>query len=275
VNPLIGQQLSELYRAAANNNGQGKPMFRTEPFIPVSTRFGQFPECEVLLNHDDCEAFFQNVRHLEGTLDTDLQLFQKALAHLKKEGVRAFSFNIDLITALHSDFAARACLIAIQEGFIEKSRIVLEITEHTAIPEGADLEVLAEMKKMGFKVALDDFDPFDPDMVERFGRLAPYADIIKFDHSVGERFSQGEAELVLQTIRHYRAVYPDKVMVIEGVSEQAMANKSSYVYAMRDAGIDVAQIYTPKVSQERSYQAMVGSKPESSTAQQVWTPACA
>jgi EAL domain-containing protein (putative c-di-GMP-specific phosphodiesterase class I) len=234
------------YFEAANTNGQGRPMFRYEEFHRIGASGGDFPACEVLFNHHNCEDFFRNVRDMDHSTETDVYLFRQALAMMRKEGIRTFSFNIDLSTALNADFAARASLIASELGFYNKSDIVLEITEHAAIPDGADLEILGRIRQMGFRIAIDDFNPFDDEMVARFEQLIPYADIVKFDHSVGDRFQDGDWEGVSTTIAAYRQAYPEKILVLEGVSKQAHGNQDSYVYALRDAGIDVAQIYTPQ-----------------------------
>lgn len=234
------------YFEAANTNGQGRPMFRYEEFHRIGALGKDFPTCEVLFNHHDCEDFFRNVRDMDHSTETDLYLFRQALTMMKQLGIGKFSFNIDLSTALNPEFATRASLIASELGFHNKSDVVLEITEHAAIPEGADLEILGRIRQMGFRIAIDDFDPFKADMVARFKQLVPYADIIKFDHSVGDKFINGDAEEVLATIKSYRHAYPNQSLVLEGVSKQAHADQQSYIYALRDAGIDVAQIYTPQ-----------------------------
>ena len=81
-------------------------------------------------------------------------------------------------------------------------------------------------------------------------RLASYARILKFDHSLGEPFAKGQAEQVVAEILKYRALYPDKIFVLEGVSPEALGDQNSYLYELGRAGIDVAQEFVPKENRQ-------------------------
>ncbi|HPQ51014.1 MAG TPA: EAL domain-containing protein [Alphaproteobacteria bacterium] len=228
---------------------KGAQVFRVEHFYPISNVRSGVPECEFLLNHDDCEGFFKEVRDQRNSYGTDMFLFDLVLKNAQDIGVRRFSFNIDLASAFEPDFAESAQKSCLDCGFLP-SGVVFEITEHAEIPEGASEAVLLNILDHGFGIAIDDFDPYKPQQVERLARLASYARILKFDHSLGERFAKGQAEQVVAEILKYRALYPDKIFVLEGVSPEALGDQNSYLYELGRAGIDVAQEFVPKENRQ-------------------------
>ncbi len=227
------------------------PMFRSEKFYTSYGVDHLVPSCEILLNRSDCEDFFQGVRHRRESLHTDLFLFGKALdyANAQDKSIGSFSFNIDLSSALEPSFAARASLICSEKGFFDRSKIYFEITEHAEIPEGARVEVLQNFKAHGFRLAIDDFNPYIPEQVERLEKLAPYAEIIKFDHAMIEKCVAGHAEDVYGQIAQYRTLYPDQVFVQEGLTSEMLYLRPAYLKDLAKSGIELFQHYVPQ--QER------------------------
>ncbi len=224
------------------------PMFRSEKFYTSCGVDHLVPSCEILLNHPDCEDFFQGVRGRRESLQTDLFLFGKALdyANDQDDAIGSFSFNIDLSSALDPSFAARASLICSARGFFDRTKIFFEITEHAEIPEGARVNVLRNFKAQGFKLAIDDFNPYIPEQVERLEKLAPYADIIKFDHAMIEKCARERGEDVYDTISRFRELYPDQLFVQEGMTSEMIENRPDYLKKLANAGIDLFQHYVPQ-----------------------------
>lgn len=239
-------------------------MFREEPFHRASDRFSFVPSREFLFDHDNCEGFFADVRSQALTQRTDLVLFREALRKAQKEDVESFSFNIDLISAFDPNFVKEASLICFEEGFYNRSSIFFEITEHSEFPEGADPKVLNAFGENGFRLAVDDFVPFNPREVERLAVLAPYASMIKFDHSVVDRYMQGEREGMLGLVAAYRAEYPGHIMVLEGVSAKKLGESPELVNDFSAAGIDLIQEYTPR-AKDRAFSYMPAKSAPSSS----------
>lgn len=236
-------------------------VFREEPFHRASDRFSFVPSSEFLFDHSNCEDFFADVRSQSLTQRTDLVLFREAIRKAQNEGIESFSFNIDLLSAFDPNFAKEASLVCFEEGFENKSAIFFEITEHSDFPEGADPKVLHAFGEQGFRLAVDDFIPFNPREVERLGVLAPYASMIKFDHSVVDRYLQGERSEMLDLVARYRAEYPSHIMVIEGVSLKKLEESPALVKDFSRAGIDLIQEYTPRAKDPVfSYKAIPAAK---------------
>ena len=123
---------------------------------------------------------------------------------------------------------------------IDRRKVCIEITEHGGIPNGFNPKLLQYLKEIGFKLALDDFDPRSQVELKRLALLAPYMDIIKFPFQVMEAFRCKETrEEISSLIRSTCFQYPDKVIVMEGVKREEMNFMMS---ALRDIGIDYVQI---------------------------------
>lgn len=129
----------------------------------------------------DVEGHFNRVRAEGRCFDVDLRNFARLLIQARNENCQGFSFNIDLSTAL-DPHAAQAFSTAVRKAGFDSQRIILEITEHTPLPEKDDVSVLGHLKSAGFRLAADDVNFRDAGAVKRFLALKPYMDFAKIDH---------------------------------------------------------------------------------------------
>ena len=114
--------------------------------------------------------------------DLDLLVTRHALQHAATSPAhRAMvSVNIGLTHLQQTDLPERlAAMLA--EADIERERLVIEIPETQAVEDPRVMDVLAQLRALGFSIAVDDFG-IGYSNLARLGTLAP--DIIKLDKSL-------------------------------------------------------------------------------------------
>jgi EAL domain-containing protein (putative c-di-GMP-specific phosphodiesterase class I) len=209
-----------------------KAKFRSEAFVEIGSHsdFSGFEE--LLCVHENPESFFTSATNAQIH-----QIFSEAF----DEGVgRSVTINIQPSALFDKDFlqVLSTCLENYPQ--IDRHRVCIEITEHGGIPENFNPKILQYLKDINLKLALDDFDPRKPDEITRLEMFAPYIDIIKFPYQVMEALrDKNTHEDMSALVRSICLQYPDKVIVMEGVGKDELADVSLHLNSL---GINYVQI---------------------------------
>ncbi|MFA7276326.1 MAG: EAL domain-containing protein [Pseudobdellovibrionaceae bacterium] len=225
----------------AASSGQGS--FRVDAFqVPVAR--GPFPHAEILYvppNGMDAEEFFCGIRQTPDlAIRTDLALFPHAarMAQLFQGGC---SLNVQAETLFDERFHRILENLAADGGF-NASKVWIEKTEQGQIPEDADLGCLARIKAMGFRLAIDDLDTTDATNMARLTLIGEDADMFKFSYKTMKAIREDADGKALQRIVDIAKVYPDKIIVMEGVRHSDYALYGDLIRA----GVHMFQIYDPQ-----------------------------
>jgi EAL domain-containing protein (putative c-di-GMP-specific phosphodiesterase class I) len=209
-----------------------KAQFRSEAFVQIGgdSTYSDFEE--LLCVKSNAERFFASASNNEIH-----QIFSQAFGI----GIgRSVTINIQPSALFDMNFLPILMSALENNPDIDRRKVCIEITEHGGIPKNFSPKLLQFLKEMGFKLALDDFDPRSAEELKRLAMLAPYIDIIKFPFQVMEAFRNKETREEISTlIRSTCFQYPDKVIVMEGVKKEEIHLMMS---ALRDVGIDYVQI---------------------------------
>jgi EAL domain-containing protein (putative c-di-GMP-specific phosphodiesterase class I) len=209
-----------------------KAQFRSEAFVQIGGNSAYSGFEELLCIQSNAERFFASASN-----DKIHQIFSQAFG----VGIgRSVTINIQPSALFDMNFLP--VLMSALENYpgIDRRKVCIEITEHGGVPKEFNPRLLQFLKEMGFKLALDDFDPRSSEELKRLDILAPYMDIIKFPFQVMEAFRNKEKrEEISSLIRSTCFQYPDKVIVMEGVRKEEM---HFMMPALKDVGIDYVQI---------------------------------
>lgn len=215
--------------------------FAFEAFVPLG-KFKPFPYAEMLARHPDGRSaghIFDQARQEGCVVETDLAAFQKAIGEHLRTGIPA-SMNLNAETFFTKEFSCKLRKIITRFPGFSPRDICLEITEQGGIPENFNPETLIALKDMGFRLALDDFDPHHQFELDRLTVFAPYVDIIKFPYQVMELVRDGNQQESLNladTVRLIKDKYPDILFVMEGVRE----TDHDLLPTLKQIGIDMIQ----------------------------------
>jgi EAL domain-containing protein (putative c-di-GMP-specific phosphodiesterase class I) len=219
--------------------------FRKEAVVPLGGP-GDLPRHEMLLIlHDQNgqrvsnETFFGVARAQGSQVPIDSYLFEKALRQAKQDGVFPVSINIDLLTALDPRFAERAAMVATELG-IEDGDVVVELTEHSDLPPNTLANGLVDLKRAGFRLAVDDLNLLSERDMDRLFKLVPFVDIVKIDHSVLGGFRSGAFKDAGIRIQSIKESFPWVRIVIEGATQED--HDAGHLHRL---GGDSAQFFEP------------------------------
>lgn len=213
--------------------------FKTEGFVPLSDRahrWARLPKEEVLLhlNGVSAEIFFGNLENSPKLIvPTDHAILERAFGKFQSH-TRSFNAN----SATIFGYGLFEFLKRIPH---DPKFICLEITEHGGgLPSDRNLRSLERLKRDGYGVAVDDFDPRFASEWDRLAELGPFADIIKFPHQIMEILRHGEDQNVADIvflIEAVRTTYPKIFLVMEGVR----ATDAHLISDLEKMGIDIYQ----------------------------------
>ncbi len=194
-------------------NLPGKGIVFPNRFIPVAERFNLV---EQLLEATFAEALPQYQRFLEET-GTDVSL----------------SFNISPLQ-LYSDFFPELISEYIDSSNIEKSKVILEITENYAIREDQQLKNLNRLRIHGFALSLDDYGAGFTNI--RQLRSLPFNEI-KLDSKLIEGIHKDQVlQIIVESVRKVCSEI-NVTLVAEGV------DNTNDLTCLNSLGIDVYQGY--------------------------------
>lgn len=206
--------------------------FRSEVFVPIGGHTGFSGFAELLFQHDDAERFFKSATHG--------QIHHIFLQAVQNKGRFSKTINIQPAALFDPNFLPLLLRELRRFSKIERQKICIEITEHGGIPENFNKKLLAFLKYIDLKLALDDFDPRNAEELKRLECFGPYMDIIKFPYQVMEALRDPETRTDMSDkIRAACKKYPDRAFVMEGIGENEPEAVKTF---LRDLGIDYVQI---------------------------------
>ena len=158
------------------------------------------------------------------------QTFLQKKAWEEKYGNLQLSFNVSYQQFMDQDFAAKVIKKANEIG-VDKESVIIELTESCQVKDPESLaNVFEELKKEGFKLALDDFGTAYSTM-EMLRKLP--IDYIKIDHSfVRELADEGHEDdyiIVDELVRLSNRLHHGAI--IEGVENQSVVERLKDVNA--------------------------------------------
>ncbi|AYD00827.1 EAL domain-containing protein [Neorhizobium sp. NCHU2750] len=153
----------------------------------------------------------------EWVLEEAVRLLDRVEGHI--------SVNVSPLQFRHADFVARLARLLEQSG-TDPGRIELEITESVLIDDHSRaLQILTELKRMGFTIALDDFGTG----YSSLSYLSHYPfDTIKIDRSFVQNLSTAEkTQLIVRTIIDLGEALGMKVVAegVETIEEAAFLSR--------------------------------------------------
>ncbi len=167
--------------------------------------------------------------------DLDLFLIPKMITHGKENNKFPISINVSSSAATSLEFWQDCFKILkkhLEDGG-KKSDIVFEI-ERAAIESDDGMRAVREVRKSGFRFAMDDFysDELHPDQIEV---ISQYIDFIKFTGSAIQGGIEGKYNLNI-LVEQARVIGPKKLFVAKWVENHEQAVK-----LYREYNIDAAQ----------------------------------
>jgi EAL domain-containing protein (putative c-di-GMP-specific phosphodiesterase class I) len=118
--------------------------------------------------------------------------------------------------------------------------VCLEITEQGGVPENFNPKAFEKLIKLGFTMALDDYDPRQESEQARLRTFSPFISIIKLPFELMQ-FARTDLESLAETCRmigDIKTLYPDIQLVMEGVRKT-----DNHLLGVLEAfGVDVVQI---------------------------------
>jgi EAL domain-containing protein (putative c-di-GMP-specific phosphodiesterase class I) len=177
------------------------------------------------------EVWFADAERLGQGLDLELLAIRKALASVQAlPGHLYIALNVSPKTLVSPEL-----LGVLLRGPIAPSRLVLEVTEHTSIPDYGPLqEARAGLREHGIRLAVDDAGS-GYSSLRHIVALAP--DIIKLDRALVAGIDHDEARRALVAAVVMYALQTGAVLLAEGVENAAELN------AIEALGVDAAQGY--------------------------------
>lgn len=177
-----------------------------------------FPYAEMLYRppHKTTADFFAAARtNIDTIVTTDLDIFEQAIAeHMRL--ARPVSVNLNAETIFDDRLLDSINRIMKAHPNFRAQDVLLEITEDGGIPDNFDGLRLTHIKDMGFKLALDDFNPTIDEEWGRLNAFLPYVDVVKLPYKVMEDVRDRDIGQGLHFIRKAQAACTGKILVIEG-----------------------------------------------------------
>lgn len=220
--------------------------YSTEAFIPIGAQppatSSFFPRRELLFKpkgKKSAEAFFQAANQVpETAIQTDLALFDLAIDyHMLTINQQPVSINLSPYTFFDDRFLDKLRSILLRHPSFSPANICLEITEHGGIPKNFNPSRLVILKTLGFSLALDDFDPRQPEEWQRLELFAPYLDIVKLPFQMMREVRENDIVAAVRHIKSLKEQYPKMTVVMEGFRETDM----DFLNILAEAGIDIIQ----------------------------------
>lgn len=235
---------------------KGSPTFELEYFDAFSPRAhfkSNFPVAEMLFrpqNGQNPEEFFQSARANGKVVEADLAVFELAIQEHMRLG-HSVSINLNAETFFDDRLLNSLTNIKRQHPALDPQNIWLEITEQGGIPKSFNPQSLTRLNKLGFNLALDDFNPHDPQEHFRLWRFAPYVQAVKMPFQVIEELKLSVQLETLRDIRNARQGNQDVMLVMEGYREEEHKEMSGIFMA---ASIDIVQhsSYVPRTQKQHS-----------------------
>jgi EAL domain-containing protein (putative c-di-GMP-specific phosphodiesterase class I) len=199
--------------------------FEREAFFALRPVPFPLPKAEMLArkpNGQSAGLFFDAARAAGRVIDTDIIIFERAVDDQQLTG-DFVSINLNVETIFSRELYDSLMRIVRKYPNFDPSKICLEITEQGGVPHNFNPQTLINLKSMGFKLALDDFDPTKPEEHARLRVFGPYVDIVKFPHEMmGDVRGNNDqsCEKIDQSIQHITTHYPPTITVMEGVREE-------------------------------------------------------
>jgi EAL domain-containing protein (putative c-di-GMP-specific phosphodiesterase class I) len=222
--------------------------FALERFFRLSPRSTAghkafLPTGELLFRPEDgtpAESFFKRgLRSTDDIITTDLIIFKQAIdAHLQLG--EPVSINLSAET-----FCDERFLSTVEDALatcpdLNPYYVCLEITEQGGVPENFNPKAFEKLIKLGFTMALDDYDPRQESEQARLRTFSPFISIIKLPFELMQ-FARTDLESLAETCRmigDIKTLYPDIQLVMEGVRKT-----DNHLLGVLEAfGVDVVQI---------------------------------
>ncbi len=168
------------------------------------------------------------------TKQIDLILALEAIRSAKEHDMFPISVNISMEVLADKNLMSQFTKAVTSMGVNPDGNIVIEALEHKG-PEGASYSHLKEIKKLGYKFAIDDFVG-NKDDLDRIELLKEVTDYIKIDGSVIDGHDRGEYPAFSVIIDMLK----DKIPNVEFVAER-VKNRQHAEILRNNLGINNAQ----------------------------------
>lgn len=199
--------------------------FEREAFFALRPVPFSFPTAEMLArkpNGLSAGTFFDAARAAGRVVDTDITIFERAVGTQQLTG-DFVSINLNVETIFSRELYESLMRIIIKYPNFDPSKICLEITEQGGVPDNFNSQTLPNLKSMGFKLALDDFDPFKLEEQRRLTMLGDHVNMIKLPHEMMSFLRENDAQSrdhIGNSVRRINTQFPGTVVVMEGVREE-------------------------------------------------------
>jgi len=196
----------------------------------------------MLARHPDGRSagkFFDEARAAGKVIPTDLAIFRRALEAQQALNVSA-SINLNAETIFSSEFLQELDSVYALYPDFDADKVCLEITEQGGIPKNYNPQTLLLLKNYGFRLALDDYNPFIVEEQARLEAFVPYVDYIKFPHEVMAKIRSGDegcAVIMARVTNEIKRKFPHITLVMEGFRKA----DSNMRQTLKEMGMDIVQ----------------------------------
>lgn len=203
----------------------------------------EFPTAEMLARDQNgmpAGNVFDKARECKQEVAVDLLALSIGVEHHLKWGQPTSSFNLAAETFFNEALIPKLTQLQLKNPRLDPRKIWLEITEQGGVPSNSDPKFLEGINDLGYRLALDDYNPNNPAERARLEIFGPFVKAVKLDYTHANTFRCGtdaEIELLSNQIRSIKNEFPQMIIVLEGVR----GSDIDMIPKLLESGVQVVQ----------------------------------
>lgn len=212
--------------------------FAFDPRLAHSIPFGEM----LARNPDNLTSegpLFDTARECGQTVRADLIALDRAVKQHLSDG-RSNSVNLNASTFFSPELPRKLDKLTNKHPKLVPQNLWLEMTEQEGIPLNYNDASLEEIGRMGYRLLIDDFDPFKAVERQRLSTFGPRMAGVKFDHTYAEIFRSGAQKKQVALGEEIHAIkdqFPNMIIIFEGIR----GSDASLYPKLQEAGVQVVQ----------------------------------